>query len=63
MRFYWLAAGVPGLMWHMLFSPFHSRVELPLYVVGMLIARAVRLGKYQLPYAMIREIEEVERGN
>jgi len=60
--FYWLAAGIPGLMWNVLFSPFHSRVELPLYVVGILIARAVRLGKYQLPYEMIREIEEVERG-
>ena len=59
--FYWLAAGVPGFMWHLFFSPFNSRVGLPVWVMGMLFARAVRLGKYQLPFEMIREIEENER--
>lgn len=59
--FYWLAAGSPGIIWHVFFSPFNARVGLPLYVVGMLIARAVRLGKYQLPFKMIREIDEAER--
>lgn len=59
--FYWLAATVPGLMWHIFFSPFNNRIGLPLYVIGMLMARAVRLGKYQLPWKMIQEIEEAER--
>lgn len=58
--YYWLAAGVPGLMWHIFFSPFDSRIDLPLLVCGMLLARAVRLGQYRLPYEMIREIEVAE---
>lgn len=59
--YYWLAAGVPGLMWHIFFSPFNSRFGLPLLVIGMLLARAARFGRYQLPVEMIREIEENER--
>ena len=59
--FYWLAASVPGEMWHIFFSPFDARIGLPLMVIGMLMARAVRLGRYQLPWEMIREIEEAER--
>ena len=59
--FYWLVAGIPGLIWHIFFSPFNNRFGLPLLVVGMLIARAVRFGKYQLPWEMIKEIEEAER--
>lgn len=59
--FYWLAAGVPGLMWHIFFSPFNNRIGLPLMVIGMLLARAVRLGNYQLPYVMIAQAEKVER--
>lgn len=59
--YYWLAAGVPGLMWHMFFSPFSGRFGLPLIVIGMLLARAIRLGKHQLSYEMIIEIEENER--
>lgn len=59
--YYWLAASVPGLMWHIFFSPFHDRVEFPLMVVAMLLARAIRLGKYQIPFDMISEIENNER--
>ena len=59
--FFWLAAGVPSFLWALCFSPFNLRFPLPLWVVGMLIARAVRLGKYHLPFEMIREIEENER--
>jgi hypothetical protein len=58
--FFWLAAGVPGFMWALLFSPFNSRVGLPLWVVGMLMARAVRQGKYRLPESMAAEIEKSE---
>lgn len=59
--YYWLAAGVPGLLWHICFSPFNNRIGLPLLVVGMLLARAIRFGRYQLPKSMIMEIEESER--
>jgi hypothetical protein len=59
--FFWLAAGVPGFMWSLFFSPFNSRVGLPLWVVGMLMARAVRQGKYRLPESMVTEIEKSER--
>ncbi len=59
--FFWLAAGVPSFLWALCFSPFNMRFPLPLWVVGMLIARAVRLGKCHLPFEMIREIEENER--
>ena len=59
--FYWLAASVPGLMWHIFFSPFHDRIEFPLMVVAMLLARAIRLGRYQMPFDMISEIEKNER--
>lgn len=59
--YYWLAAGVPGLLWHICFSPFNNRIGLPLLVIGMLLARAIRFGRYQLPESMIMEIEESER--
>ena len=59
--YYWLAAGVPGLLWHIFFSPFNNRIGLPLTIIAMLLTRAVRLGKYQLPYDMIKEIEDNER--
>ena len=59
--YYWLAAGVPGVLWHIFFSPFNNRIGVPLMIIGMFMARAVRLGKYHLPDIMIREIEEVER--
>ena len=55
--FFWLAAGVPSFLWALCFSPFSSRIGTPLWVVGMLMARAVRLGEYQLPVKMIEEIE------
>ncbi len=59
--FFWLAAGVPGFLWALLFSPFSSRINVILWVVGMLIVRAVRQEKYQLPDSMIIEIRNKER--
>lgn len=59
--FFWLAGSVPVMLWHIFFSPFNARIGLPLYVIGMLMTRAVRLGKYQLPWKMILEIEKTER--
>ena len=59
----WLACGIPGLMWHIFFSPFASRVGTPMLIVACLMARAVRLGRFVLPYDMMREIDELERKN
>ena len=59
--FFWLAAGVPSFLWALCFSPFSSRIGLPLWVVGMLMSRAVRQGIYCLPDSMLIEIENSER--
>ena len=55
--FFWLAAGTPALLWSIFFSPFHSRFGLPLMIVAMLMCRAIREGRYVLPYSMMREIQ------
>ncbi len=57
----WLACTIPDLFWNIFFSPFGDRFTAPLFYVAILLERAVRLGKQQLPYEMIREIEENER--
>ena len=59
--YFWLGASAPGLFWDLCFNPFSDRVGLPLFVVACLMARAVRQGRFQLPYAMVREIEGNER--
>ncbi len=57
----WLACAVPATLAAIFFSPFGDRFTNPMFYVAILMARAVRLGKQQLPYEMIREIEENER--
>ena len=59
--FGWLACTVPLILWDFFFSPFKDRVGLSLYIVACLMARAVRKGKFQLPWEMIDEIEKSER--
>lgn len=59
--FAWLTCSMPGIFWAIFFSPLNERFGLPLFVVACLMARAVRLGTYQLPYEMIVEIEKAER--
>lgn len=59
--YYWLVACLPGTMWHIFFSPFASRIGIPVMGIAMLLARAIRLGKFQLPFEMIKEIEANER--
>ena len=59
--FAWLACGTPSMLWHICFSPFAHRVTFPMMVVGCLMARAINKGRFQLPFDMIREIEEAER--
>ena len=59
--FMWLAAGVPSLFWDIFFNPFAARVGCMMFVVALLMTRAVRKGVQPLPPAMIREILKVER--
>lgn len=57
----WLACSIPGMSWGIFFSPFADRFGIPLFIVACLMARAVRLGSFQLPSEMILEIEKAER--
>ena len=58
--FAWLAAGVPGLCWTIIFNPLLSRVGTMIIVVAFFFARAVRQGRLQLPYQMQLEIFKAE---
>lgn len=58
--FAWLAGGLPSVVWHIFFSPFAHRVAFPMMIVACLMARAVRKGTFQLPFDMIKEVEEGE---
>lgn len=54
--FFWLVASVPGFMWNIFFSPMTDRVMPSFLCVAMLLARAVRRGRQQLPQSMAIEI-------
>ena len=53
--FAWLACSMPGLFWGIFFSPLSDRVGVPMTIVACIMARAVRLGKFKLPYEMEKE--------
>lgn len=59
--FAWLACSIPGMFWGIFFSPFSSRVEIPLFIVACLMARAVRRGQFKLPPEMINEVLTLEK--
>lgn len=56
----WLAASIPGFLWGVFFSPFSERVGSMVFVVAVLMARAVRQGRQQLPDEMLAEIAKYE---
>ena len=56
----WLAASIPGFLWGVFFSPFTERVGSMVFVVAVLMARAVRQGRQQLPDEMLAEIAKYE---
>ena len=53
----WLACSIPGMFWGIFFSPFSDRFGIILFIVACLMARAVRLGRFQLPIEMQKEIK------
>lgn len=59
--FMWLAAGIPGYLWGVFFSPFADRVNAVMFIVACLMARAVRQGRQPLPRNMIMEILKHDR--
>lgn len=59
--FAWLACSVPGMFWHIFFSPFAARIETSMFVVACLMARGVRKGTFKLPFKMSQEIEKTEK--
>ena len=54
--FGWLACAIPGYCWGIFFSPLSNRFSPLLFVVACLMARSVRLGKFQLSREMQEEI-------
>jgi hypothetical protein len=60
--FFWLGASAPGVLWMIFFSPYTTRVLMPIMLVGYLMARAIRYGRVCMPVEMIKEIEATERG-
>lgn len=57
----WLAAGIPGFLWNVFFSPLSERIGPIMLGVACLTVRAVRRGRLQLPVEMVREIIKAER--
>lgn len=55
--YFWLAAMTPGMMWNIFFSPFGDRMGMMFFLVAVLLVRAVRKGRLQLPNNMFLEIK------
>lgn len=57
----WLACSIPGVLWSIFFSPFNERISAIMILTACLMARAVRLGRFQLPPEMLEEIAKNEQ--
>lgn len=57
----YFALSIAHSLWHILFSPYGGRMSLPIFIVLMLFAEAVRKGRVQLPPEMQREIMMMQR--
>lgn len=58
--YFWLAAAIPGMFWNIFFSPFGDRFGSMVFIVAILLTRAVRTGRQPLPREMIEEIVRLE---
>lgn len=54
--FFLLACGIVGFLWGLLFSPFIGRVGFPIYLVQLLMIRAIRKGRTDLSPRIIDQI-------
>lgn len=60
--FGWIACGIPSMFWAIFFSPFADRFSFSLFMVAVLMARAVRKGCFALPEEMQIEIIRTDLG-
>ena len=58
--FGYFALAIPGMFWHVLFSPVSGRSGMGLMMAMIFIARAVGQGKIKLPYYMEVEAQKYE---
>ena len=56
-----IAVGVPSLLWNMFFSPFGDRVPTAMVMVGLMMTRAIRMGRVRMPFQMQKEVWDSER--
>ena len=54
--FFPLACGIVGFLWNLFFSPFTARIGFPLYLVQLLMIRAIRKGRTDLSPRIIDQI-------
>jgi hypothetical protein len=54
--FMWLACGIPMYLWNIFFSPFGNRTGTILFIVAVLMVRAVRKGLLPLASQMLTEV-------
>ena len=57
----WLVCSLPAFFWNFFFSPIGDRASFSMFIVGCILARAVRKGVVRLPAEMLFEIEKSER--
>lgn len=55
-----MALGIAAESWHIFFSPFASRFQLPLLVCCILFCKAVKMGRHCLPFDMEMEARKYE---
>lgn len=56
----WLAAGIPGMLWTIFFSPFAMRLGYGMFISMMLLCSAAKKGVFRLPDKMLFEIENAQ---
>ena len=56
--FGFLAVSLPTFLWHVFFSPLTGRVATGMFLVALMMTRAIRMGRVQLPDEMLYEISK-----
>ena len=56
----YFACSIPTVIWGMFFSPYGHGITGPMLFTGLLMARAVGMGKMSLPYPILKEAQEYD---
>jgi len=56
-----LGLAAPSMLWSIFFSPVGDRIPEAMFIVALMMTRAVRMGAVRLPPEMIEEIRKAER--